>query len=169
METKTISNRMLSLVVLYDMHTKYLLNALDGISDQDAHNRLNTKANHVAWLTGSFVQERFEGVKKFGSESQRDLKQEADELFKDHKGIQDNINYPPLANFKKDLDKISPLLREALVNVNDEKLDEQFEMMPGMKMTYYELITFMTYREASIIGQIALLRRLLGYEGMKYM
>ncbi|MDB5199943.1 MAG: hypothetical protein JWO92_1906 [Chitinophagaceae bacterium] len=57
METKTISNRMFSLVVLYDMHTKYLLNALDGISDQDAHNRLNTKANHVAWLTGSFIQE----------------------------------------------------------------------------------------------------------------
>ncbi|MDB5199944.1 MAG: hypothetical protein JWO92_1907 [Chitinophagaceae bacterium] len=116
-----------------------------------------------------FYPGRFEGVKKFGSESQRDLKQEADELFKDHKGIQDNISYPPLANFKKDLDNISPLLREALVNVNDEKLDEQFEMMPGMKMTFYELITFMTYREASIIGQIALLRRLLGYEGMKYM
>ena len=169
METKTVSNRMFSLIVLYDMHTKYLLNALDGISDQDAHNRLNTKANHVAWLTGSFIQERFEGVKKFGSESHRDLKQEADELFKDHKGIQENVTYPPLATFKKDLEKISPLLREALVNVSDEKLDEKFEMMPGMKMTYYELITFMTYREASIIGQIALLRRLLGYEGMKYM
>ncbi len=169
METKTVSNRMQSLLALYDIHTKYLSNALDGISDKDAHDRLNTKANHIAWLTGSFIHERFEGVKKFGSANQSNLKQEADELFKDHKGIQDGVTYPPLADFKKDLDKISPLLRDALVNISDEKLDEKFEMMPGMQMTYYELITFMTYREASLIGQIALWRRLLGYEGMKYM
>ena len=50
-----------------------------------------------------------------------------------------------------------------------DKLDESFEMMPGMKMTYYELITFIIYREANIIGQLALWRRLLGYEAMKYM
>ena len=167
METKTVSNRMFSLVVLYDMHTDFFLRALDGISDKDAHSRLNTKANHVAWLAGSFISERFEGAKNLSPDS-RDLKQETGELFKDHKGIQDNVTYPSLADYKKDLEKISPVLRDALVNVSDEKLDEKFEMMPGMTMTYYELITFMTYREASIIGQIALLRRLLGYEAMKY-
>ena len=165
METKTVSNRMFSLVVMYDMHTDFFARALDDISDKDAHNRLNTKANHIAWLAGSFVQERFEGAKTFGT----GLQAETGELFKDHKGIQDNVTYPPLADFKKDLDRISPKLREALVNVTDEKLDQKFEMMPGMEMTYYELITFMAYREANIIGQIALWRRLLGYEAMKYM
>lgn len=166
METKTVSSRMFSLVVLYDMHTKFLLNALDGISDKDAHDRLHTKANHVAWITGSFINERFEGARKFSSEKPE---QETGELFKDHKGIQDNVTYPSLGDYKKDLNKISPILRDALVNISDEKLDEKFEMMPGMTMTHYELITFMTYREASIIGQIALLRRQLGYEAMKYM
>ncbi len=165
METKPVSNRMFSLIVLYDMHTKFLVSALNGISDKDANNRLKTKANHVAWLMGSLVQERFETAKIFGINE----KQAADELFKDHKGIEDNINYPSVAEFKKDLDKITPKLRDALVTVGDEKLDEKFEMMPDMKMTYYELITFMTYREANIIGQIALWRRLLGYEAMKYM
>jgi hypothetical protein len=165
METKTVSNRMLSLVVMYDIHTDYFARALDGISDENAHNRLNTKANHVAWLAGSFVNERFVGAKTFGTE----LNSETGELFKDHKGIQDNVTYPSLVNYKMDLDRISPQLRNALVNVTDEKLDEKFEMMPGMQMTYYELITFMTYREASLIGQIALWRRLLGNEAMKYM
>jgi len=164
MDTKTVSNRMFSLVVLYDMHTTFLANAIDGIADKDAHNRLNTKANHVAWLTGSFVQERFELAKIFGINE----KQSADELFKDHNGIQDHVTYPLLADFKKDIDKITFPLREALVKVSDEKLDEKFKMMPGMKMTYYELTTFMTYREANIIGQIALWRRLLGYEALKY-
>ena len=90
-------------------------------------------------------------------------------MFKDNKGIQDNVTYPPLDTFKKDWESITPALRDALMNVSDEKLDESFEMMPGMRMTYFELIAFIIYREANIIGQIALWRRLLGYDAMKYM
>ncbi len=156
---------MLSLIVLYDLHATFFTSALDGISDTDAHNRLHTKANHVAWLTGSLVQQRFEIATGLGA----DRKQAAYELFKDNKGIQDNVTYPSLAEFKKDWEDITPELRDAFVNVSDEKLDESFEMMPGMTMTYYDLITFIIYREANILGQIALWRRLLGYEAMKYM
>ncbi len=165
MQTKPASNRMFSHIVLYDMHTTFFANALDGISDADAHNRLSTKANHVAWLTGSIVQHRFEIANALNV----DGKQAAHELFHNNKGIQDNITYPPLSEFKKDWDMISLLLRDALANVKDEKLDESFEMMPNMRMTYYDLITFIIYREANIIGQIALWRRLLDYEAMKYM
>ncbi len=164
METKPVSNRMYSLIVLYDMHTTYFANVTEGISDKDAHNRLNTKANHVAWLTGSLVQQRFEIAKDLGV----DHKQAAHELFKDNKGIQDNITYPSLAEFKKDWETISPQLRDVLSNVTDEKLDSQYPM-PEMKMTFFDMISFITYREANIIGQIALWRRLLGYEAMKYM
>lgn len=165
METKTVSTRMISLITLYDMYTDYFKRALEGISDEDAHKRLDTKANHVAWLAGSFINERFTGAKTFG----KALESQTGDLFKDHQGIQENATYPTIADYIKDLERISPELRDALINITDEKLDEKFEMMPGMKMTYYELITFMTYREASLIGQIALWRRLLGYEAMKYM
>jgi hypothetical protein len=41
--------------------------------------------------------------------------------------------------------------------------------MEGFKMAHFDLITFIIYREANIIGQIALWRRLLGKEAMKYM
>lgn len=165
MEIKTASNRMNSLIVLYDMHSTFFVSVTQGLSDKDAHNRLNTKANHVAWLTGSLVQQRFELAKILGI----DEKQSADEFFKNNKGIQDNITYPPLSDFKKDWERISPLLRDALVNVSDEKIDSLFEMMPGEKMTHFDLIAFIIYREANCIGQIALWRRLLGYEAMKYM
>ena len=164
METKTVSTRMYSLMVLYDMHTGFFSKVIDGISDEDAHNRLNTKANHIAWLTGSLVHERYEIANELGIEQ----KQTADELFKDHKGIQDNLTYPSLASLKKDWDTISPVLRDALVNTSDERLDKPFEM-PGEKMSFYNLLAFMTYREANCIGQLALWRRLLGYEAMKYM
>ncbi len=158
-------SRMSSILVLYDMHTTYFASVIVDISDKDSHNRLNTKANHVAWLTGSLVEQRFEIGNMLGSA----VKQSAHELFKKNKGIQDDITYPPLAEFKKDWEVISPLLRNTLVNVTSEKLDESFEVMPGMKMTHYDLIAFVIYREANIIGQIALWRRLLGYDAMKYM
>ncbi len=158
-------SRMSSLIVLYDMHTSFFANVIVDISDGDAHSRLDTKANHVAWLTGSLVEQRYEIANMLGS----DAKQAAHELFKDNKSIQDNIKYPSLSEFKKDWETMSPLLRESLINISSEKLDESFEMMPGMKMTYYDLVTFIIYREANIIGQIALWRRLFGYDAMKYM
>jgi hypothetical protein len=164
MDTKTVSNRMYSLMVLYDMHTGFFDKVIDGIKDEDATNRLNTKANHIAWLTGSLVHERYELANELGIEQ----KQTADELFKDHKGIQHDVEYPTLASLKKDWDTISPLLKEALVNITDERLDKPFEM-PGEKMSFYDMAAFMMYREANCIGQIALWRRLLGYEAMKYM
>ncbi|HMS65651.1 MAG TPA: DinB family protein [Ignavibacteria bacterium] len=164
MEIKTSSSRMHSLIVLYDMHTDYFSKAIDGISDENAHNRLDTKANHISWIAGSLVHERFELAGTLGTE----ISQSAGELFKDHKGIQDGVTYPSLEEYKKDWEKISPVLRNVYCNISDEILDSTFEM-PEMSMTYYELITFMTYREATCIGQIALWRRLLGLSAMKYM
>lgn len=164
METQAKSNRMNSLLVLYEMHTTFFSSAIEGISDKDAHNRLNTKANHVAWLTGSLAEQRFELARTLGA----DRKQAAHDLFKDHKGIQDNVQYPSLVEFKKDWETISPVLQNALLEVSDEKLDSKFEMMPGEVMTYFDLIAFIIYREANCIGQIALWRRLLNYEAMRY-
>lgn len=166
METPvTTDTRMQSIVVLYDMQTTFFLSALEGISDNDAHQRLSTKANHVAWLAGSLVQQRFELANMLEIPGH----QTAGELFKDNKGIQDDARYPSLEVLKSDWNKITPALREALTAVDSNKLNTFFEMMPGMNMTNYDLVTFIIYREANCIGQIALWRRLLGYEAMKYM
>lgn len=164
MKIKPTSSRMFSLLVLYDMQTLFFERALEKISDEDAHKRLDTKANHVAWLAGSLVQQRYEIANLLGYGE----KQEADSLFKENKGIQDNLKYPPLSEYLKDWNKISPVLAELLSKITDEKLDEKFEMMPGMMLSYYELISFVIYREANCIGQIALWRRLLGYEALRY-
>jgi hypothetical protein len=164
MEIKPVSKRMYGLIILFDMHTQYFTNALNGISDDDAHERLNTKANHIAWLAGSLVQERYELANIFGLE----LKSEADELFKDHKGIQDLDRYPALAEYENDWEKITPLLRDHLLNASDEKLDEILTY-PGMSFSVFEMTSFDIYREANCIGQIALWRRLLGYEPINYM
>ena len=163
METKTASSRIEGLLTLFDMQTTFFERAIDGITEEDAYKRLNTKANHIAWLSGSLVQQRF----LMTSETNPGLKQTGDELFKDNKGIQDDAKYPTLAEYLKDWRIISPIAREALVMIDDKKLDSEMDM-GFMKMTYYELIAFTIYREASIIGQLALWRRLLDYPALKY-
>ena len=165
METKTLTDsRLQSLLAQYDMHTTYFNNVLEGISDEDAHQRLQTKANHIAWIAGSLVQERFELANTFGIEGH----QQANSLFENYQGIKDQETYPPLSQYKEDWENISLPLKDALHDATREKLDTFFEMMPGQNMTYYDLVVFMMHREAYLIGQIGLWRRLLGYEAMKY-
>lgn len=150
-------------MLLYDLHTALFVNVIENISEQDAHNRLNTKANHIAWLTGSLVQERFDLANALGIDQQ----QKAAALFEGHKGVQDEVIYPALASFKEDWERISPLLKEALLNVNQEKLDSTIAMPDG-EMTFFDWVFFIIHRESYCIGQIGLWRRLLGYKAMRY-
>src|SRR6266567_778300 len=104
METKTASNRTIGLLKIFDYQTGFFPKALVGISEEDMYNRLNTQANHPAWLAGSLVQQRF----RMASETGTGLKQTNEELFKDNKGIQNGIQYPTTAQYLKDWDRITP-------------------------------------------------------------
>ncbi len=163
MGTKTASSRTEGLLALYDLQTGLLAKALDGISEEDMYNRLNTKANHMAWLAGALVAQRYQ----MASEIRPNLQQTKAELFSDFKGIQDDAKYPTIAEYLKDWDTITPFAREALIKLDDQKLDSDFDM-GEMKMPWFDLISFTIYREGSMIGQLALWRRLLDYPGLKY-
>ncbi|MEP6514028.1 MAG: DinB family protein, partial [Parafilimonas sp.] len=75
----------------------------------------------------------------------------------------------PLDEYRNDWNKISGVLKDALANVSEEKLDSPDPMeMPGGPYTFLDTIVACTDRESYCIGQIGLWRRLLGYEAMKY-
>lgn len=151
---------------LYDYHTKMFYNVLDGISDADAQQRLNTKANHMAWIAGSLVQERY-ALAALTSDSQ--LRQTSDDLFKEHQGIKDGVTYPSLDEYRKDWEQISPALRDIIAGYTEEQLEgpDPYEM-PGGNYSLFDAITFCLDRESYCIGQLGLWRRLLNYEPMKY-
>src|SRR5690606_22429298 len=113
--------RLYAIFELYDLHTDFFRRALEGISDEDAHNRLGTKANHVAWIAGSVVESRFVGARAMGL----DMKQGAHDLFSDFKGIQDDVRYPPISQYLADWDRVSPVLREKTIELDAAWLDER--------------------------------------------
>ena len=165
METTTSKTSMDVLISLYDWHSKLFHNVLVDISDADAQNRLGTKANHIAWIAGSLVQSRF----ALANVLHIDLKQTSDKLFENYKGIQDGITYPSLEEYKKDWERITPILKDKILSLSEDELQapDPFEM-PGGNFTLFDSITFCIDRESYCIGQIGLFRRLLGYEAMKY-
>jgi len=163
METKTASTRTEGLLALFDMQTAFFSRAIEGLSEEDMYNRLNTKANHMAWLTGSLVAQRYYMIQ----DTHPELKQFGEVLFKDNKGIQDEVKYPTNAQYLADWEKVSPVAREALIAANDDKLNSEIDM-GFMKMSLYEMVSFTIYREASLIGQLALWRRLLDYPALRY-
>src|SRR6187397_396399 len=118
METTTTKSPIDVLVNFYDWHSKLFHNVLVDISDTDAQNRLGTKANHIAWIAGSLVQGRF----AFANVLHIDSKQTSDELFANYKGIQDNVTYPSLEEYKKDWDRITPILRNKISSLSEEEL-----------------------------------------------
>jgi hypothetical protein len=168
METSNASSKIPAFLALYDIHTGLYHNVLEGISEENAQNRLNTKANHVAWLAGSLVEERFELARLLSADPVAFTDQQAAHaFFSDHKGIQDTVKYPTLESYKNDWSRISPVAKEILANVSEEKLNEKISM-GDETFTLIDMVTFHTHREAYCIGQIALYRRLLGYAAMKY-
>jgi hypothetical protein len=149
----------------FEFHTRLFNNATEGISDADARNRLNTNANHVVWLTGSLVSERYELAHAVGF----DLKHTAHKLFANHKGIQPDAVYPAMEDLIQDWATISPLLRDAYGNLSEQQLAAPDPFgMPGGNYTFFETIIFCMDRESYCLGQIGLWRRLLGYPAAKY-
>ncbi|MGI8952691.1 MAG: DinB family protein [Chitinophagaceae bacterium] len=170
MENSSKKIQLQVLISMYDYHTKMFTNVLADISDKNAQNRLGTKANHVAWLAGSLVYQRQFLANALG----KDVKQRSENLFKaspgeGHKGIQDNVTYPSLEEYKQDWEKISSALKDALENLSEEQLNgpDPYQM-PGGNFTLFDSITFSVDRESYCLGQIGLYRRLLGYDAMKY-
>lgn len=166
MNTKAKSSRIEPLLFLYDLHTQLFPNVITGITADDAHKRLDTKANHVAWIAGSLVQQRVDIVNDLGGKAE----QQAQDLFSNFQGIKDDLKYPELETYNKDWQIISVSARKLLVEITDEKLDSIYKIpdMPEMDMPYFDMIGYSIHRESYLIGQIGLWRRLLGYPAMKY-
>jgi len=166
MKSKATKVLMETFVGIFDYHTKMFLNALDGISDEDAQSRMGTKANHMAWIAGSLVYQR----QMIANSAGVDVKQTSAKLFENNKGIQDNVTYPSLGELKDDWNKISPLLSKALSNMSEEEMNgpDPFKM-PGANFTFFDTaVVFSIDRESYCLGQLGLYRRLLGYDAMKY-
>lgn len=148
-------------------HSQSFLMVLDGISDENALKRIEGRTNHIIWMAGNFLDMRYALGNVLGLNAEFEYK----DFFFQGKALDESFTYPSLQQLKDEFHKISPLVYQKLLAANDEELEQAFPM--GMNIDFFpeNILNFVGMcigREDYLCGQIGLMRRILGYEGMKY-
>ena len=151
----------------YRMHSQMFNNMLDGIRQEDAQTRIENKTNHFAWMVGNLVNCRYWVANVLGLPD----KDPNDELFRDGRALDPEIPYPSLEDLKKEWHKISPLLYQRLLSIDEAELEQPHEF--GMNIPYVEenklnMIGMGIDRESYLFGQLGLMRKVLGYGAVRY-
>lgn len=161
------SKKMELVIPAYRMHSQSFMNVLEGISEEDALKRIENKTNHIVWMAGNFVNMRYGLGWVLGLQEQ----DPNNDLFFQGKALDESIQYPTLADLKKNFHDISAKVYQKLSEVSDEELEEIFEIgmnIPFIKETKLNFVGMCIGREDYLSGQIGLMRRILNYPGMKY-
>ena len=155
------------IIPAFRMHSQSFFNALDGISAELALERNNGKTNHVVWMAGNFVTCRYWIANLLGM----DEKDPNEDFFKDAKALDEKLGYPSLDALRENFKNISPRVYQKLLEATDEELSKAFSF--GMNVPFVEenvlnMIGMCIGREDYLLGQIGLMRKLLGLKTMSY-
>ncbi|SDL62100.1 hypothetical protein [Chryseobacterium taihuense] len=148
-------------------HSQNFLMALDQIAEEDALKRVEGKTNHIIWMAGNFLDMRYAMGNVLGLDEEFEFR----DYFFQGKALDENLDYPTLEQLRESFHKISPLVYRKLLEVSDEDLGKAFPM--GMNIDFFpetvlNFVGMCIGREDYLCGQIGLMRRILGYEGIKY-
>ena len=162
-----LSKELTIVIPAYRMHTQMFNNMLHGITEEDAKKRINNMTNHVAWMVGNLVNCRYWMANTLDIPD----KDPNEKLFKEAKALDVNAQYPTLDELKNNWHKISPVLYKKLLTAGDAELREAYPF--GMEMSLVEenklnMAGMCLDRESYLFGQLGLMRKILGYEGVKY-
>ncbi|HTN46010.1 MAG TPA: hypothetical protein VL098_06640 [Flavipsychrobacter sp.] len=164
----TPASKKLDIIIpAYRMHSQSFVNVLEGISEEQALKRIDDKTNHVIWMAGNFVNMRYSLGGLFGIKEEDPY----NDLFSQGKAWNESYTYPTLKEIRDNFHQISPLVYKRLLKTTDEELGESFKMGMDIPFVPEDKLNFVGMcigREDYLCGQIGLMRKLLGYEGMKY-
>lgn len=164
----TAKSKKLDIVIpAFRMHSQSFKNALEGITEEAALKRFENNTNHIVWMVGNFISCRYWMGSVLGIEDSNPY----EELFKDARALDERYSYPTLQELKRNFSVISPKVYQKLVQVTDDRLDENFSF--GMNVffvpeTILNVVGMCIGREDYLLGQMGLMRKLLGLQGMSY-
>jgi hypothetical protein len=161
------SKKLEIIIPAFRMHSQSFFNALDGITEEAALERNNGKTKHVVWMAGNLVNSRYRYMNLLGM----DEKDPNEVLFKEARALDENLDYPTLEQLKKNFREISPKVYQKLLAATDEQLSKEYSFgmnIPFVPENVLNMIGMCIGREDYLLGQIGLMRKLLGLKGMGY-
>ncbi len=168
MQTQTVTARPLihESALMFSMNSRLFLNALSGISEEQAKERISDHNNPVNWLAAHTAGARYNICAMLGKPV---LVNPYAGMFEKFKPFDASADYGSLAQSKEEWRKATALLEAALAEVTEEHLAAESPLKsPIGDHSFGGTITFLAHHETYQIGQIALLKKYLTNEAMSY-
>jgi hypothetical protein len=151
--------------LILNLNSRLFLNALEGVTEEQAKERISDHNNPLNWLAVHTVWARYNICALLGKAVENPYKG----LFEGFKPFDASYNYATLAEAKTEWKKASDLLKDALESVTEEHLtaDAPFKNPTG-DSSISGTIAFLAEHESYDIGQVAFLKKYFTKEAMSY-
>lgn len=149
---------------LLKLNTRLFLNCLDGVDDTMARARPSADTNSIGFLACHVLHARYYLAAFLGLEAVNPFQ----ELFDSAHDVND-LEVPPLDELRSAWVELSAQLVDRTPEVTEADLGrEAGQEFPVDDGTVLGAVTFLVQHESFHIGQLALLRKYFGLEGMAY-
>ena len=153
------------LQVIFGLNDRLFINALQGISEEQAKERIIGHVNPVNWIAAHTAWARYNTLMFLGAPSTNPY----NDLFENFRAYDSSLNYPTIAEIKDEWKKVSALLKDALSSVSEEHLAKDAPIKnPSGDSTNGGTIAFLAQHESYDIGQLGLLKKFFTKEAMSY-
>jgi len=159
-------NATASLKAQFDLHTRLFNNATAGISDSEANTRNDDHVNHVKWIAGHLLNTRLGSFSRVAG-LQPDESYAAQ--FGRGNSLDVNATYPSIDEIRNRWNEVSAGISEGISKIPEQVLQAPSNaQVPIADTTVNGLVSFLVSHEAYHIGQLGILRKLIGKEAMSY-
>ena len=151
--------------IILNMNERLFINALAGVTDEQAKERISGHNNPLNWLATHTAWARYNMAMLLGKPGDNPY----NGMFENFKPFDDTMKFDPLEKIKEEWNKASALLREGFASVSEEHLASDSPLKsPIGDFTIGGTIAFLAQHESYDIGQIAFLKKYLTKEAMSY-
>lgn len=152
--------------IMLNMNTRLFINALEGVTDEQAKHRISEHNNPFCWLATHTVWARYNICAMLGKPV---TKNPYEGMFEKFRAYTPTDTFPTMAEVKEEWNKASALLKEALETVTEEHLAADCPLKsPIGDHSFGGTIAFLAQHESYDLGQIAFLKKYHTKEAMKY-
>lgn len=151
--------------IILNLNERLFVNALAGVTDEQAAQRISDHNNPLNWLATHTVWARYNTASLLGKPGNNPY----NGLFENFKPFEESMKFDSLANIIEEWKKASALIKEGLETVSAAQLagDAPFKNPTGV-FTISGTVAFLAQHESYDIGQMALLKKYLTKEAMSY-
>lgn len=151
--------------LVFGMNDRLFGNALEGVTDAQAKERLSGHNNPLIWIATHTLFARYNTLNLLGG----NVKNPYDEQFGNFRAYDANDSFPSLDALKTEWKTVSAQVKDAFAAVSEEHLAAAAPVQtPIGDASIGGFIAFLAAHESYDIGQMAFLKKYYSGEAMKY-